>query len=198
MTNTYSLGEFARLLSVHPKTVQRWDRDGTLPAGRTPTGRRFYTDADRRKVLSIPSAARRTVVYCRVSSAAQKPDLKNQREALEAFCAARGIDGADFLEEVGGGMNFKRKVFLRLMDEVGRGEISRLIVAHKDRLARFGFSWFEHFCAENDCELLVLNAESMSPQEEMVSDLMTIVHCFSSRLYGLRNYRKDLKKALSE
>src|ERR1700756_2379351 len=44
MTRTYSLGEFARLMGVHPKTVQRWDRDGTLTAKRTPTGRRVYTD----------------------------------------------------------------------------------------------------------------------------------------------------------
>jgi predicted site-specific integrase-resolvase len=32
----------------------------------------------------------------------------------------------------------------------------------------------------------------------MVEDLMTIVHCFSSRLYGLRNYKKALKDALKK
>jgi len=61
-----------------------------------------------------------------------------------------------------GGMNFKRKVFTELMDAVGRGEISKLIVAHKDRLVRFGFAWFSHFCEINGCELLVLNAETLS------------------------------------
>src|ERR1700745_1212639 len=79
MTRTYSLGEFARLMGVHPKTVQRWDRDGTLTAKRTPTGRRVYTDEDRRRVLGFPEAQKRSIAYCRVSSAAQKPDLKNQR-----------------------------------------------------------------------------------------------------------------------
>src|ERR1700751_4280460 len=96
------------------------------------------------------------------------------------------------------GMNFKRKVFTELMDAVGRGEISKLIVAHKDRLVRFGFAWFSHFCEINGCELLVLNAETLSPQEEMVQDLMTIVDCFSSRLYGLRNYKKALKAAITQ
>ena len=56
--------------------------------------------------------------------------------------------------------------------------------------------WFEHLAAANDCELLVLNQERLSPEQEMVQDLMTIVHCFSSRLYGLRNYRKKLDEAL--
>jgi len=94
-------------------------------------------------------------------------------------------------------MNFKRKVFTELMDAVGRGEISKLIVAHQDRLVRFGFAWFSHFCEINGGELLVLNAETLSPQEEMVEDLMTIVHGFSSRLYGLRNYKKALKAAIT-
>jgi putative resolvase len=166
MTRTYSLGEFARLMGVHPKTVQRWDRDGTLTAKRTPTGRRFYTDENRRRVLGFPEAQKRSIAYCRVSSAAQKPDLKKQRQALEQFCISGGIAQVEFLEEVGGGMNFERKVFTELMDAVGRGEISKLIVAHKDRLVRFGFAWFSHFCEINGCELLVLNAETLSPQAE--------------------------------
>jgi putative resolvase len=69
------------------------------------------------------------------------------------------------------------------------------VIAHKDRLVRFGFPWFERFCAEHGTEILVLNNEQLSPEEEMV---LTIVHCFSARLYGLRNYRKRLNDALAE
>lgn len=95
-------------------------------------------------------------------------------------------------------MNFKRKRFLELMDDIGNGHVSTLVLAHRDRLTRFGFEWFEHTAAQNGCEVLVLNQERLSPEAEMVEDLMTIVHCFSSRLYGLRNYRKGLRKALQE
>jgi putative resolvase len=196
MSHTYSLGEFARLAGVHPKTVQRWDRDGTLPAHRTPTGRRFYTEEDRRKLLSLPQPLRRSVAYCRVPSATQKPDLKNQRQALEAFCAARGLTNVEFVEDVGSGLNFKRKAFTSLMDAVGRDEIATLVIAHRDRLVRFGFPWFAHFCAEHGTELLVLNAETLSSAAEMVQDLMTIVYCFSSRLCGLHDYKKSLRDAL--
>lgn len=59
-----------------------------------------------------------------------------------------------------------------------------------------GFEWFEHYATVNGCEVLVLNQERLSPEPEMVQDLMTIVHCFSSRLYGLRNYQKKLSEAL--
>ena len=77
-----------------------------------------------------------------------------------------------------------------------RNRLRTLIVAHKDRLARFGFELLQHLCREHGCDLLVINSEKLSPEQEMVQDLMTIVHCFSSRLCGLRNYKKTLKEAL--
>lgn len=143
-----------------------------------------------------PDIARAAVTYCRVSSAAQKPDLKNQRRVLEDFCAARGIANVEFVEEVGGGLNLKRPKFTALMDRIEARQVSHLIVAHKDRLVRFGLPWFERFCAEHETEWLVLNQEQLSPEQEMVQDLLTIVHCFSARLDGLRNYRKKLNEAL--
>ena len=63
------------------------------------------------------------VAYCRVSSAAQKPDMKNQRRVLEEFTAARGLTNVEWVEEVGGGLNFERKRFLEIMDRIGRSEI---------------------------------------------------------------------------
>lgn len=78
---------------------------------------------------------------------------------------------------------------------IARG-VEQLILAYKDRLARFGFELLEHVCKQHNCELLVINSEQLSPEQEMVQDLMTIIHCFSSRLYGLQNYRKALKESL--
>ena len=42
----------------------------------------------------------------------------------------------------------------------------------------------------------MLNQERLSQQQEVAQDLMTIVHCFSSRLYGLHNDRRQLRAAL--
>ena len=39
----YKPGEFAKLIGVHIKTLQKWDNEGKLKAHRTPTNRRFYT-----------------------------------------------------------------------------------------------------------------------------------------------------------
>ncbi len=199
MESTLAIGHAAKLLGITVKTLQRWEREGRLvPAARTASNRRRYTESQLRAFLRLPSpdAARRIVAYCRVSSAAQRPDLAKQRHTLEQFTAARGLAGVEYVEEVGGGLNFGRKHFLALMDAIGRGEVATLVLAHRDRLTRFGFDWFAHHAALHGCELLVLNQERLSPEQEMVQDLMTIVHCFSSRLYGLRNYRRQLRAAL--
>ncbi len=100
------------------------------------------------------------------------------------------------MEEVGSGMNFRRKRFLTLMDAVDAGEIGTVILAHKDRLTRFGYEWLERFCQQHGCEMLVLNQEHLSPEQELVQDVLTITHVFSARWDGLRNYRKSLKEAI--
>jgi len=199
MENTMAIGQAARLLGITVKSLQRWDREGRLvPAARTASNRRRYTESQLRAFLRLPTIAapRRVLAYCRVSSAAQRPDLANQRRVLEQFAVARGLAGTEYIEEVGGGLDFGRKRFLALMDAIGRGEVATLVLAHRDRLTRFGFDWFAHYAALNNCELLVLNQERLSPEQEMVQDLMTIVHCFSSRLNGLRSYRRQLQAAL--
>ena len=187
--NTYPPRVFGRMVGRSVATLQRWDRDGILKAHRTHTNRRYYTHDDYLAVIGQQPKDPKTVAYIRVSSASQKQDLANQRKAVEQFCLASGRVVADYLDDIGSGLNYKRKNFLHLMEQVEHGEVSEIVVAHKDRLVRFGFEFFEKFCADHGCKIVIMNAESLSPEEEMVKDMLTIVHCFSSRLYGLRRYK---------
>jgi predicted site-specific integrase-resolvase len=74
------------------------------------------------------------------------------------------------------------------------GDVEAIVVAHKDRLTRFGFDWIEWFCGRFECKIVVLNEAILSPSEEMVEDILAILHCFSSRLYGLRKYKAQVQK----
>src|SRR5579862_4222430 len=139
MENTITTGKAAKLLGITVKTLQRWEREGKLiPIARTINNRRLYTVSQIRNFIGIKQAggkeATRVVAYCRVSSAAQKPDLINQRRVLEEFVIAKGLANVEFVEEIGGGLNFKRKKFLILLDAIGQREIKTLILAHRDRL----------------------------------------------------------------
>jgi predicted site-specific integrase-resolvase len=126
-----------------------------------------------------------------------KDDLASQVTAMETYCLNKGIAVDEWVEEIAGGMNFKRKKFLSIISRIYKGEINYLLVAHKDRLARFGFDLIQFIADENGCKIEVINQESLSPQQEMVEDLLAIVQTFSCRLYGLRKYKKTLKKVLS-
>ena len=98
-------GQVARLLGITVKTLQRWEREGRLvPAARTASNRRRYTESQLRTFLRLaPVEPRRVVAYCRVSSTAQRPDLANQRRVLEQFVVARGLAGVEFVDIHAGG-----------------------------------------------------------------------------------------------
>jgi len=198
MKHTYSPKEFGRLIGRTTNTLQRWDRQGILKAHRTLTDRRYYTHDQSLNVIGQKAVSRYIVTYCRVSSVAQKKDLVSQKNAVDSFCLASGRIIDKKIEDIGSSLNYKRKNFILLMEMVERGEIAEIVIAHKDRLVRFGFEWFEKFAQDHGTKIIVMNQEALSPQEEMTKDLLAIIHCFSSRLYGLRKYKKKILEMTQE
>ena len=197
---TLRISQFGARVGRTATQLRKLDRTGVLPARRTLTGQRYYTEADVRRFLGLGDEAPQGIaaVYCRVSSRGQQDDLQRQVQAMETYCLNAGVAVDEWLTEIGGGLNFKRKVFLDLMERIENREVARLLIAHKDRLTRFGFDWFEHFARQHGCTITVVNQESLSPQEEMVEDLMAVVHAFSCRLYGLRSYKRKIREAASD
>ena len=117
---------------------------------------------------------------------------------MERFWLARGLAVDEWLTEIGGGMNLTRRTFVAVMDAIERGEIATLVIAHQDRVARFGFDYLQHVATNNDCDLVVANQQSLSPDQELVHDLVAVVHTFSGRLSGLRRDDKTLKDELGD
>lgn len=187
--------EFANRIGVSVKTLQRWDVSGKLIAHRTPTNRRFYTEDQYKKVMNIgeDDDTRKNVIYARVSSTGQKDDLKNQVEFLKTYCNANGVIINDVITDIGSGLNYNRKKWNALLDEVISGKINKIYIAFPDRFIRFGFDWFKQFCEKFDTQIIVVNNEKHSPEQELAEDLINIIHVFSCRSYGVRKYRKGLK-----
>ena len=188
---------FAAKIGVHKNTVKAWSLKGKLPDRRTPAGHRYYTEADVERYFGVERAseAGRTVVYCRVSNRAQGDDLRSQQQAMETFCLGAGLAVDEWLTEIGSGLDFQRPVFRALMERIGKREPGLLLVAHEDRLCRFGFDWFAYFAESHGCEIRVVNQPSLSPQAEWVEGLMLVMRTFSGRLPSLRRYRKQIRDA---
>lgn len=192
----YKPKDFAELLGVSVKTLQRWDRDGILKANRTPTNRRYYTYDQylQFKGIQTENDIRDTVIYARVSTRNQKDDLQNQVEFLKQFCNAKGIIVNQCIEDFGSGLNYNRKKWNRLLDEVMANKIKTIVISNKDRFIRFGYDWFEKFCEKFNTKIIIINNETLSPNEELVQDIISILHVFSCRLYGLRKYKNQIKE----
>lgn len=140
MENTYSPKQFGALIGKTVLTLQRWDRAGILKAHRTPTNRRYYTHDQYLEYRGLKATGTgRIIAYARVSTQSQKPDLQNQVAALRTYCQEHEITVDEWVEEIGSGLNYQRKQFNRIMEEIELGRVQRLIVAHNDRLVRFGF-----------------------------------------------------------
>ena len=129
-----------------------------------------------------------TILYARVSTYGQKEDLTTQQQYLGS-----NYPGCRCISDIGSGLNFKRRKFISLMERVAKREVSIIVVAHKDRLCRFGFDFVEWFCAENNCQIRVLNKSYKTSHQELLDDFMSIMHCFSSKLYFLRRYEKEIR-----
>jgi predicted site-specific integrase-resolvase len=170
-------------LGVCSKTLERWEKEGKIKAYRTPSGQRRY-DVD--SVVSV-APIKPTVLYARVSSRNQKADLQRQIEYL-----ITRYPGCEVIPDIGSGFNFKRKGLITLLERIYYGDIGMVVVASKDRLCRFGFDLISWFAQRGGCKILVLNNSTLSPEREMVEDILAIIHVFSCRLYGLRKYKKQI------
>ena len=192
----YKPKDFAELSGVSVKTLQRWDRDGIWKANRTPTDRRYYTYNQylQFKGIQTKNDRRDIVIYARVSTRNQKDDLQNQVDFLKQFCNAKGMIVNQCIEEFGSGLNYNRKKWNKLFDDVMGNRIKTIIITNQDRFIRFGYDWFEKFCEKFNTKIIIVNNETLSPKEELVQDIISILHVFSCRLYGLRKYKNQIKE----
>jgi putative resolvase len=192
----WKVADFGKMVGVSSSTLRRWEREGKLIPERTLGNQRVYGEhhLSSAKNLKTGKFPHKIIVYCRVSSAGQKGDLISQVQAMEQFVLAQGVAITDLIQEIGGGLNFKRPKFLQIVRFAIQGEVKVIYVAHKDRLCRFGFELVEQIVLWGGGSIVVANAETLSPHEELTQDLLSIIHCFSSRLYGLRKYKSKVKK----
>ena len=173
-----------RRLGVHENTLRAWANAGKIDHIRTGSGQRRY-DVD---AFLRGRGASSIVCYCRVSSRKQRDDLARQVSFMQ-----EKFPQAEIIEDIGSGLNFKRRGLCSLLERAMRGDKLRLVVAHRDRLCRFGFDLVRFVIERPGGEIVVLDDAKASPDKELVDDLLSIVHVFSCRLNGRRNYQNKAK-----
>jgi len=201
MVKLVKIGEAATALGVTTQTLRKWEEDGQLlPDRKTAGGTRYY-NLERILGVLTPSGIDLTIAYARVSSRDQKDDLKRQIEILSLFCAQKGWQ-PEIIKDLGSGMNYNKKGLRRLLDLILEGQITRLVLTHKDRLLRFGSELVFALCEARQVEVVIINkGENFSFEEELAQDVLEMITIFSARLYGRRNNKNqpliELAKSLT-
>lgn len=187
-----SVGEASEIFGVSAKTIRRWCDNQNVKHIITPTGQRRI-DINSKSIRNSTNRKdnpeescnifKKDICYCRVSTYKQKDDLERQISYM-----VNKFPGCTIIKDIGSGINFKRKGLLSILEQAEKGYLRSLTVTSKDRLCRFGFELIEWFLRRNNVEILVLNKEDSSPEQELTRDILTIMQVFNSRWNGKRRY----------
>jgi len=120
-----------------------------------------------------------------------------QSKYTEAETSFRS-EARSIIKDIIRSLNYKRKGLKTILGRAMRGDKLKVVVAHKDRLTRFGFDLIEWIVEQNGGKILVLKQTNLSPEQELTTDLLSILHLESCRMHGLRNYKSQVRQALSE
>lgn len=181
-----SVKEAANLLGVTTKTIRTWDNAGKITSERTKGNHRRY---DISKLLNRKSDESITIAYARVSSHDQKEDLVRQAKVLESYCSNKGWSH-EIIQDLGSGMNYRKKGLVRLIKLICSNKVERLVLAHKDRLLRFGSDLIFMLCEQFNTEVVIINKSAESTfEEDLTADVLEIITVFSARLYGSRSHK---------
>jgi len=184
--------EAAELLRVTPHTLIRWDKEGKINSTRTPSGQRRYDLQDIKNYSGVytpykTKTEKHKICYCRVSSQKQSDDLERQKDFFRHKYPKHVL-----VTDIGSGINWKRKGLQTILEQAMSGNISEVVVAHRDRLCRFAFELLEFIFKHNGVKLVVLDkTNDQSSSSELTDDILSIIHVYSDREMGKRRYRKQ-------
>lgn len=197
-----SIGQASRSLGVAVTTLRRWEREGVIAAAyRTAGGHRRYSLHTLKEQLGlmVDGTSRITVAYARVSSSDQREDLARQRRRLDDYCATARHGDYEVIDDLGSGLNYKKRGLKKLIHMILGGRVERLILTHKDRLLRFGAEIIFHVCAYCGTKVEVIDdTASLSDEESLARDVLEIITVFSSRLYGKRAHKRRLVTSVTD
>jgi putative resolvase len=191
-----TVGEASSITGIEAQTIRKMADKASFICYRTPSQQRRINLQSLQEFISnsisnkkISQVSRKNILYARVSSKKQMGDLSGQVEYLKR--ARPEFFDYQLISDVASGINFKRKGLSTILDMCLHGTIGNIIVAHKDRLCRFGFELINELVQKSGGNIIVLNENNnKSNEQELSEDLLSIVQIFCCRQMGKRKYKR--------
>lgn len=189
--------EVLKILKISRPTLCKYVKIGKIIVKYLPSGLYDYNKESVYKLLD-EKLHRYNVLYCRVSTNKQKNDLENQEQILKEFCNKNGVIINDIYKDIGSGINFDRKEFQRLINDIINHKIDKIFITYKDRLSRISFDMFKNLFKEFNCDIIILNEidDEKLVEKEIFNEIINLIHCFSMKVYS--NRRKEKLKLIEK
>jgi len=189
-------------LGISRVTLCKYVKSGIIKVDRLKNGQYNYDEESVYEFLGqkFNRNHKVNISYSRVSTQAQKDQLKEQTLRIYNSCISKGIELDEQIEDIKSGMDADRKGFQRLIERVIKGEIGLLVIENKDRLTRFNFDTLQLIFKYYGTQIIVLNdaLDNRTYEQELTEDLISIIHYFTMKSYSHRRKLNKIRKELEE
>ena len=199
--------EASEILGIHQRTLYQWDEKGWIETIRTDGGKRLYNvdkylrekkcNNDNECIENLDKLdelkGKLKLSYVRVSTYGQKDDLERQKLQMKKLYPNHLM-----IEDIGSGVNLNKRGIRKIIKLAIEGKVDELVIAYKDRLARFGYELIEDLIKEySNGKIIIINKDKqLKAEEELAYDVIQIMNVFTAKMNGLRKYKikKDKSK----
>ena len=191
------------LLNISRSTLYLYHRDGKINGKKFDNG---YYDYDKQSILKLmKSDTRSDVIYSRVSTYKQKKDLQTQIDKIKKYCKNNNIFISNVYSDISSGLNFDRKDFSKLLDDVINYKVKNIYISNNDRLTRLSFKTIKELFLKYDVNIITIHDKhSEDNDNEIFEELISLMHIFSTTLYSKRRqnkiniYKSDIENFIQE
>lgn len=183
--------EASKHYNVSDSALRKWAREGRIEAEATNGGHwRYWIDPNPELPQPQPSQHILSdhIIYTRVSSKKQSRDLTAQ-----TFFLTEQFPNYTLVSDIGSGINYNRKGFKTILEQLFQGNVKKVVVAHQDRFSRFSFDFFQWLFTHFGAVLEAVETPNDNGGGDLTTDLMEVLTVFTARYYGRRKYNRDPK-----
>ena len=192
--NFVKLSKAAKLLGITKQTLWNWKYQGKISFIKCGNLNGLSQETLNSLLGIKDKKEEKVVIYCRVSSTANKKNLETQKERLISYCIAKGYKIHKIVCEFGSGINDKRP---KLQDLLENQDFTKIVVEHKDRLTRLGFNYLDVLLKVLGKEIEVIN-NAENDESDIIQDFTSIITSFCARIYGNRRSKRKIEKLIEE
>jgi predicted site-specific integrase-resolvase len=199
-----SLREAIQITGIGEQTLRKFVDQNRIDSYKTPSGHRKFDKDYLEKMCNslsndkkVQENKRQNYIYARVSSKKQFDDLNRQIEFIKNKRSE--YSSYNLITDIASGINFKRKGLLSILDSAIQNTLGEVVVAHRDRLSRFGFDLIDIVVTKGGGKITVIDDErNKSTEQELSEDLLSIIHIYSCRQMGRRKYKSETDSKIVE